>query len=54
MNLADASRPGPGARSVKRSVSGAGVPAAPPALMATRGNLRPEAGGTYRSELDET
>ncbi len=44
---ADASRPGPGTRSVKRSVLGAGVSSASPApLMARRGFMRPEAGST--------
>jgi hypothetical protein len=44
---ADASRPGPGTRSVKRSVLGAGVSAAPPPLMAKRGSMGPKAGSTY-------
>ena len=44
---ADASRPGPGTRSVKRSVLGAGVSTAPPILMAKRGLMGPEAGSTY-------
>ncbi len=44
---ADASRPGPGTRSVKRSVVGAGVPTASPApFMAKRGLMRPKAGST--------
>ncbi len=44
---ADASRPGPGTRSVKRSVLGAGVPAALPAPSMAEGRfMRPEAGRT--------
>ncbi len=42
--LADASRRGPGTRSVKRSVLGAGVSTASPApFMAERGLMRPKA-----------
>lgn len=49
---ADASRPGPGTRSVKRSVLGAGVSAAPPTLMAKRGLMGPEAGSTYTIDIE--
>src|SRR5947209_7942293 len=48
----DASRPGPAALSPGRRVVGAGVPAAPPARMATRGFMRPEAGSTDRTAAE--
>jgi hypothetical protein len=51
---ADASRPGPGTRSVKRSVLGARVSTAPPApFMAGRGVMRPEAGSTSKIDTEQ-